>query len=85
MSEKAGGRRKPVYADLGDLEEDKRIAVIAGQVRAGKVVSFTDDNAKADRHIAKLQQSIGVTLLDRGSEALGVKNTVWVKVGPITL
>jgi hypothetical protein len=77
--------RKPVYADLGDFGEDERIAMIAAQVREGKVVSFiTDDDVKADRYMAKLQRVIGVTLLDRGTEALGVKHTVWVKVGPIT-
>jgi len=71
----------PFYADLADLAEDERIAIIGKTAEGGKSVAFiTDDTAKADRYIRKLLLDFNVRVLDRGDGP--VKNTVYVKVGP---
>lgn len=76
--------KKPFYMDLGDLEEEKRIAMIGHQAQdhGRKVAFIVDDDAKADRYIRKLLLDFKVKVLERGYDALGVKKTVWVKVGP---
>lgn len=75
---------KPVYADIADLEEDRRIDLIGHTVMEHrKTVAFvTDaDAGKADRYVTKLQAKFpGIVVIDR---FLGpVANTVSVKVGP---
>lgn len=73
--------RKPAFADLADLPEEERIAIIGKSAESGKRVAFVvDDNAKADRYIRKLLLDFNVRVLERGSGP--VKNTVYVKVGP---
>lgn len=76
--------RKPQYADLGDLEEDKRIEIIGDAVlRLGKTVGFvTDaDPGKAARYISKLLGKFpGIVVL--GPFNGPVKGTMSIKVGP---
>lgn len=68
------------YADLADLPEDERIAVIARVAAAGQIVGFVvDDDPKADRYIKKLS-ALPVRIIDRGQGP--VKGTVLVRVGP---
>jgi hypothetical protein len=72
------------YADLGDLNEDKRIDIIGQQVMRGwRSVSFIvdDEPGKAERYIEKLQKKFpGVTVVERGIGP--VPGTVWIKVKP---
>lgn len=73
--------KKPVYADLADLPEDDRIAIIGAQVQAGKRVAFlTDNDAKADRYIRKLAERFGAEVEARGAGP--IPNVVYVKVRP---
>lgn len=67
------------FADIADLPEDDRIAIIAETAQTQIVGFFVDDNAKADRYIQKLGNR--VRLIERKSDLL-VKGTVFVKVGP---
>lgn len=72
---------KAVFADLHDLDEDKRISIIVASVASGKTVGFVVDSelGKADRYISKLTArlpGIIVERMDRGP----VKGTVAVKV-----
>lgn len=71
------------YADLADLPEDERIHIIGQSAADGKVVGFfTDDDAKADRYIAKLTKWYPtVRVIDRKRDVL-VPSTVFVRVGP---
>lgn len=73
------------YADLADLPEDQRIAIIGRVVteQLKTVGFFVDDDEKADRYIEKLTTSFKVRVLERKRDVL-VKNTVFVRVGPIT-
>ncbi len=69
------------FADLADMPEDDRIAIIARVAAAGKIVGFiVDDDTKADRYIQKLA-AFPVRIIDRAPSAL-VKGTVLVRVGP---
>jgi hypothetical protein len=71
----------PFYADLADLPEDERVAIIGKQAEAGKRVAFVvEDDAKAERYIRKLLLDFKVKIVGRGSGP--VKGTVYVKVGP---
>lgn len=75
--------KKPIFADIADLEEDRRIEIIGGMAMAGKTVAFiTDsDEGKADRYIKKLTERFpGIRILGRFDGP--VPNTVSVKVGP---
>lgn len=76
--------KQPVYADLGDFEEDQRIDAIGHMAMAhGKTVAFvTDaDPGKADRYIRKLQERFpGIRVIERFDGP--VAGTVSVKVGP---
>jgi hypothetical protein len=67
------------FADLADLPEDERIAVIAATAQTQVVGFFVDDDVKADRYIRKLGDR--VRLIERKPNVL-VKGTVFVKVGP---
>ena len=68
------------FADLADLSEDDRIAIIAKTAAAGVIVGFVvDDEPKADRYIAKLS-AYPVRVIDRGPGP--VFGTVLVRVGP---
>ena len=69
------------YADLGSLEEDKRIEIIGATAALGKTVAFIVENdAKADRYIKKLATRYpSVAVLQRFKGP--VKGTVAVKVG----
>ena len=72
---------QPFYADLADLSEDERIAIIGQQAEGGKRVAFiVEDTAKADRYIRKLLLDFNVRVEERGNGP--VKDTVYVKVGP---
>lgn len=71
------------YADLADLPEDDRIRIIGESAASGQTVGFfVDDDAKADRYIKKLLDSHRVRVIERKKDVL-VKNTVFVKVGPV--
>lgn len=80
------------YADLGDLEEDKRIEAIGKVVMVGVnksaekpiMAAFVVENdEKADRYIAKLRDRFpGIRVVDR--EKGPVPDTVLVRVaGPL--
>lgn len=70
------------YADLADLPENERIAIIGQTAASGQVVGFfVDDDAKADRYLKKLLAGYSVRLIDRKKDAV-VKGTVMVRVGP---
>lgn len=76
-----GPPHKPFYADLADLPEDERIAIIGQQAENGKRVAFVvEDDAKAERYIRSLLLRFTVKILERGAGP--VPNTVYVKVGP---
>lgn len=71
----------PAYADLADLPEDERIAIIGKMAEGGARTAFVvDDDTIADRYIAKLNERFKVSIISRGSGP--VKDTVYVKVGP---
>jgi hypothetical protein len=68
------------FADLADLPEDDRIAMIGKAASNGALVGFfVDDDAKADRYIDKLVNRFKVKVIDRHA---GPANTVLVRVGP---
>jgi hypothetical protein len=70
------------FADLADLPEDDRIALIGAAAETGQIVGFfVDDDAKADRYIRKLLAAHRVRLIDRAIDVV-VKGTVFVRVGP---
>lgn len=75
---------KPVYADIADFEEDKRINIIGRTVMEGrKTAAFvTDaDPGKADRYVRKLKERFpGIVILGRFDGP--VAGSVTVKVGP---
>ena len=74
--------KKPFYADLANLPEDERIAIIGREAAAGKKVAFVVENdAKADRYIRKLLLDFEVRIIDRGAGP--VKGLIYVKVGPV--
>jgi len=75
--------KKPVFADLADLEEDKRIEIIAAAVRSGKKVAFVTDSdpGKADRYIAKLKAKCPEIVI-HGKHPGPVRDTVMVTAGP---
>lgn len=72
------------FADLADLPEDDRITIIAQTASApgaGIIGVVVDDDAKADRYIAKLlKASSQVRIIDRGPGP--VKGSVLIRVGP---
>ncbi len=76
--------RKPMYVDIADFEEDKRIAIIGDMAmkRRQRVAFVTDsDPGKAERYISKLKAKFpGIRIVDffKGP----VAGTVTVKVGP---
>lgn len=76
--QRSGGEMKG-YADLADLPEDERIAIIAATAQTQIVGFFVDDDVKADRYIRKLGDRVRV--LERKADVL-VKGTVFIKVGP---
>ena len=68
------------YADLADLPEDDRIAIIGKAAENGALVGvFVDDDDKADRYVAKLTQRFKVKVVDR--KAGLVAGTVLVRIG----
>lgn len=70
----------PAYADLANLPEATRIAVIRSYLAAGKTVAFIVDNdEKADRYLRQLEDT-GAQILDRGPGP--VRSTIFVKLGP---
>lgn len=80
----------PVFADLADLEEDKRIEMIGDSVMktprtsADKPVMnafVVDDDAKADRYIKKLQDKFpGIRIIDRSDGPIKGRS-VTVRIG----
>lgn len=69
------------YADLADLPEDDRIAII-GKVAATQITAvFVDNDTIADRYVAKLAAYPLVRLIERKVNVL-VNNTVFLKFGP---
>lgn len=69
------------FADLNDVPEDDRIAIIADAAASGVVVGFVVENyAKADRYIAKItQRDQRVRVLSRGPGP--IPDSVLVRVG----
>jgi hypothetical protein len=54
------------YADLADMPEDDRIAIIGQTAEGGKRVAFiVEDDAKADRYIEKLTKRFRVSVAKR--------------------
>ena len=69
------------YADLYDLPEDQRIAIIGSTAAEGSVVGFiVEDDAKADRYLEKLIAGHRIRLIDR--LAGPVPGTILVRIGP---
>ena len=68
------------FADLADLPENDRIAIIAKAAEEHIVGFVVDDEPKADRYIDKLKAYPLVRFIDRGKGP--VKGTVLVRVGP---
>jgi hypothetical protein len=61
------------YADLADLPEDDRIAIIGETAQGGPIVGFVvEDQAKADRYIAQLTARYQVKELDRKPLLTGI-------------
>ena len=73
------------FADLADLPEDQRIRIIGNTAMAGERVGFfVDDEAKADRYIAKLTMLFPrVVVVERKADVL-VKNTVFIRVEQVS-
>lgn len=70
-----------VYSDLGDLDEDDRIQIIADTAGTGATVGFVvEDDRKADRYVRKLG-TYRVRVIDRGPGP--VPGSVLVRVGPV--
>lgn len=47
--------KKPRYADLADLPENKRIQIIGERAMKGEVIAFVvEDDRKADRYLKKI-------------------------------
>jgi hypothetical protein len=68
------------FADLADLPEDDRIAIIGRTAESGQRVAFVvEDHAKADRYIAKLTSRFQVSVAKR-LEGRPVKDTVSIIV-----
>lgn len=76
--------KRPLFVDLKDVEENKRIDLMGDAItRLGKTIAFvTDgDEGKAERYILKLQAKFpGVVVLARFPGP--IKGTVAVKLGP---
>jgi len=70
------------FADLADLPEDERIALIAATAKAGKVVGVCvdDEKEKVKRYIRKLV-ALGVRVIDQSRGP--VKGVVTIRVGPL--
>lgn len=67
------------FADLADLHEDDRIRIIGETAEHRHSVAFVvEDDAKADRYIAKLTERFKVVVAARGSGP--VAGTVAVKI-----
>lgn len=67
------------YADLADLSEDDRIAIIGRTAESGERVGFVvEDHAKADRYIEKLTKRFRVSVAKRLDGP--VKDTVTIVV-----
>lgn len=73
---------KPKFADIADLEEDRRIDVIGHRaIDHRETVAFVtdDDPGKADRYIRKLKAKFPlIEEIERGKGP--VKGTVYIKV-----
>lgn len=69
------------FADLADLPEDDRIAIIGRTTEESikPVGFFVDDDAKADRYIEKLTKRFKVELVERYHDVL-VKGSVFIKL-----
>lgn len=68
------------YADIADLPEDDRLTIIGTAAAGGRLIGFVvDDDAKADRYIAKLTQRFKVRIIQR---AAGPHGMILVQVGP---
>jgi ABC-type Fe3+ transport system substrate-binding protein len=70
------------FADLADLPEDERIAIIAATAKGGAIVGVCvdDEIAKVERYIRKIT-ALGVRVIDRTSGP--VKGVVTLRVGPL--
>lgn len=76
-----GVKKQAIYADLADLSEDERVAVMGREAESGKTIAFVVENEeKADRYIRKLLLDFKVRVIDRGKGP--VKGLTYVKVGP---
>lgn len=69
------------YSDLAHLPEDDQIGVIGRTAEQGERVGFfVENDAKADRYIAKLTKRFKVQLLQRIND-VPVVGTVFVRIG----
>lgn len=69
------------FADLADLPEDERLALIAATANHGHIVgvAIDDESEKIERYIRKLK-ALGVRIIDQRPGP--VPNCVMVRVGP---
>jgi hypothetical protein len=69
------------FADLGELPEDERIALIGETARECVIGFIVETNAKADRYVRKLLERFpAVRLVGRGPGP--VANSILVRIGP---
>ncbi len=69
------------YADLGDLPEDERIAIIGAATVEGRIIGFfVDDDAKADRYLTKLLANYRIRVVSRGPGP--VAGSILIRIGP---
>jgi len=70
------------YADIANLQEDQRIALIGEQAMKGQRVGFVvEDDEKADRYVAKLMARFSVEEVRREADTpvAGVVMVIVVK------
>lgn len=68
------------FADLADLPEDDRIAIIAESAKTHIVGFVVDDHPKADRYCEKLAKYPAIRVIDRADGP--TTGAVIVRVGP---
>ena len=74
--------KKISYADLAALAEDERIALIIEKVREGLSVGFivesTDNKAKGNRYLEKIQKALPPLKIDRSTT--GAQGVEFIRV-----
>jgi hypothetical protein len=69
------------FADLANLPEDDRIAIIGTYAAEGRIIGFiVEDDEKADRYLTKLVARHRVRLVGRSPGP--VAGSILVRIGP---